>query len=73
MVDQIRAVGVCVRVGELSKIPQKGVEQERGKGKQRFKRGGQRVGASKEGLEYPYEPRILFHRYEDYFPIFMIS
>ena len=39
MVDQIRAVGVCVRVGELSKIPQKGVEQERGKGKQRFKRG----------------------------------
>ena len=29
----------CVRVGELSEIPQKVVEQKRGEGKQRVKKG----------------------------------
>ena len=30
-----------MRAGELCKIPLKGVEQKRGEGKQRFKKGGQ--------------------------------
>ena len=30
----------CVRVGEVSKMPYKGVEQNRGKGKQRFLKRG---------------------------------
>ena len=43
-----------MRVGELSKIPSKGVEQKRGEGKQRFSKGrggqlGQGVGALKRG------------------------
>ena len=33
---QIRTGGGCVRVGQLSKIPEKGVKQKRGEGKQRF-------------------------------------
>ena len=52
-----------MRVGELSEIPEKGIEQKRGEGKQRFKKGGklgQGVGALKrgEGLEPPYELRL---------------
>ena len=42
MVGWIRAVGGCVRVGELSKILSDGVEQKRVEEKQRF----QKVGAS---------------------------
>ena len=54
----------CVNVRELSEIPEKGVKQKRGEGKQRFKKGGGGQAASRGeyfkkggegGLEPPYE------------------
>ena len=59
LIGRIRAVGGCVRVGELPKISEKGVEQKRREGKQRFQNGGklgQGMGALKRGgLEPPYK------------------
>ena len=57
LVGQIRAGGGCRRVVELSKIPLEGLEQKRGEGKQRFLKGGsklgQGVGALKGGTGSP--------------------